>query len=131
MPQDRGPIPSGFRGHSRLLLLEYAARRPYPPQTWLLGKIASRRQATGPSGSRQASGTELARPASRGPQSAYARELLLLWFAKTSDEVRNGRFWWNRREYDVQIGGVHALASAFFRKRIAHRSNIEQREFTL
>lgn len=25
-PQHRGPIPSGFGGHSRLLLLEYAAR---------------------------------------------------------------------------------------------------------
>jgi hypothetical protein len=25
-PQNRGPIPSGFGGHSRLLLLEYAAR---------------------------------------------------------------------------------------------------------
>jgi hypothetical protein len=26
MPQNRGPIPSGFGGHSRLLLLENAAR---------------------------------------------------------------------------------------------------------
>ena len=26
MPQNRGPIPSGFGGHSRLLLLEVAAR---------------------------------------------------------------------------------------------------------
>jgi hypothetical protein len=26
VPQNRGPIPSGFEGHSRLLLLEIAAR---------------------------------------------------------------------------------------------------------
>jgi|GEM_PF-6824486 len=26
VPQNRGPIPSGFGGHSRLLLLKYAAR---------------------------------------------------------------------------------------------------------